>query len=80
MAMQIASSRTRIRELETENARLHARVAALEARIEELLALVAKQQTRIEILERASGSGPGGTPLSPPAACERSCQMTPLRS
>jgi len=46
---------------------LHARVAALEARIEDLLALVAKQQARIEILEKASGSGPGGPPQSSPA-------------
>jgi transposase len=31
------------------------------------LALVAKQQARIEILEKASGSGPSGPPMSQPA-------------
>lgn len=31
------------------------------------MALVAKQQARIEILEKASGSGPGGPPISQPA-------------
>jgi len=54
------SSRQTIRALREENARL-------KARIEDLLALVAKQQARIEILEKASGSGPGGPPQSPPA-------------
>jgi transposase len=57
----IPSSRQVIRALREEVARLQAQVA-------DLLALVARQQARIEILERTSGSGPSGPPLAAPAA------------
>jgi transposase len=46
---------------------LREEVAQMKARIEGLLALVATQQVRIEILERASGSDPSGPSTSPPA-------------
>jgi transposase len=57
-----------IRALREENAQLREENARLKAQVADLLALVAKLQARIEILEKASGSGPGGPPLTAGAA------------